>query len=106
MENSRRFCALEAEKAGQSRIEDLSMNQGRSPSVVNQLMSDIQELQNQANSLIDERDFHDPEGSSSSGASHVPTRPLIFPSRSEKPSREHAMPNDTRNAMGISGNVL
>ena len=32
----RRFCSLEAEKALQSRIEELCMNQGRSPSVVNQ----------------------------------------------------------------------
>ena len=101
----RRFCSLEAEKTRQSRIEELSMNQERSPSVANQLLSEIQKLQNNANSLTDERDFHDAEGSSSSGSSHVPTRPLNVPSRSEKPSREPAMPNDTRNAMGISGNV-
>ena len=92
-------------KNRQSRIEELSMNQERSPSVANQLLSEIQKLQNNANSLTDERDFHDAEGSSSSGSSHVPTRPLNVPSRSEKPSREPAMPNDTRNAMGISGNV-
>ena len=62
----RRFCSLEAEKARQSRIEELSMNQVMSPSVVNHLMSEIQKLQNKGNSLTDERDFHDPEGSSSS----------------------------------------
>ena len=102
----RRFCSLEAEKTRQSRIEELSKNQERRPSVVNHLMSKIQKLQNKANSLTDEREFHDPDGSSSSGASHVPTRPLTIPSRSEKPSREPTMPNDTRNAMGISGNVF
>ena len=80
--------------------------QERSPSVVNQLMGEIQELQNKVNSLTDERDFHDPEWSSSSWASHVPTRPVTFSSRSEKPSREPTMPNDTRNAMGISGIVF
>ena len=73
---------------------------------MNQLVSEIQELQNKVNSLTDARDFHDPEGPRSPGASHVPTRPLTIPSRSEKPSREPAMPNDTRNAMGISGNVF
>ena len=63
-------------------------------------------MQNKANSLTDARDIHDPERSTSSGASHVPTRPFTVPSRSEKPSRELAMPNDTRNAMGTSGNVF
>ena len=52
-------------------------------------------------SLTDERDFHDLKGSNSSGAPHVPTKPSTIPSRSEKPSRESAMPNDTRNTMGI-----
>ena len=78
IEGLRRFCSLEEEKARQSRIEELSMNQERSPSVVNQLMSEIQELQNKVNSLTDARDFHDGEGSSSSGSSHVPSRPLTF----------------------------
>ena len=106
VEELRRFCSLEAEKARQSRIEELSLNHEMSPSVVNQLISEIQKLQNKANSLTDGREFHDPEGSSSSGASHVLTRPLTIPTRSEKPSREPTMPNDTRNAMGISGNVF
>ena len=39
-------------------------------------------------------------------ALETPTQPLAIPSRSEKPSREPAMPNDTRNAMGIMGNVF
>ena len=93
-------------KLDQSRIEELSMNQEMSPSVVNQLMSEIQELQKKANSLTDQRDFHDPEGSSSYGASHVPTRPLTVPSRSEKPNHEPTMLNDTRNALGISETFL
>ena len=42
------------------------MNWERSPNVANQLMSQIRELQNDVNSLTDERDFHVPEGSSSS----------------------------------------
>ena len=73
---------------------------------MNQLMSQIQELHNKANSLTDKRDFHDPEGSSSSGASYVPSRSMTILSRNEKPSRDPAMPNDTWNAMGTSGNVL
>ena len=94
------------EKARQSRNDELFMKQERSPSVVSQLMSQIQELQNEVNALIYERGFHDPEGSSSSGASYVPSRPFTIPSRIEKSNREPAMPNDTRNAMGTSGNVF
>ena len=56
-------------KARQSRIEELCMNQERNPNVVNQLVIPIQELQNKVNSLTDARDCHDPEGSSSFGAS-------------------------------------
>ena len=63
-------------------------------------MSQIQELPNKVNSLTDEGDFHDPEGTSSFGAFNVHSRPLTIPSRSEKPSREPAMPKNTRNAMG------
>ena len=37
---------------------------------------------------------------------HVPSRPLTIPSRSEKPSLDPAMPHDTRNAGGISGNFF
>ena len=57
----RRFCYEEADKTIQSRIEEMVMNQD-GPSVVNQDMSEIQELQNKVNSLTDARDFHDPEG--------------------------------------------
>ena len=49
--------AQEAEQAGNERIDELSMNGERRPSVASQLMSQIQELQNKVNSLTDERDF-------------------------------------------------
>ena len=91
-------------KLDNQELKNWSKNQERRPSVVNHLMSEIQKLQNKANSLTDEREFNEFE-SSSSGSSHVPTRPLTIPSRSEKRSREPTMPNDTRNAMCISGNV-
>ena len=105
IEELRRFCCEEEEKARQSRNDELSLKQERSPSVVTHFMSQIEELQ-KVNSLPYETGFHDPEGSSRSGASYVPSRPLTIPSRIEKSSREPAMPNDTRNAMSTSGNVF
>ena len=102
----RRFCYEEADKTIQSTFEEFLMNQQRSPCVVIQDMSEIQELQKKVNSLTDARDFHDPERFSSSGSSHVPTRSLTIPSRSEKPSREPATPNGTRSAYGYFGQRL
>ena len=44
------------------------MHQQRDPNTVNQLLTQIRDLQDRANSLSDAGDFHDPETASSSGA--------------------------------------
>ena len=49
------------------------------------------------NSLSDAREFCDPETASSSGASHVPSQPLTFPSPRTVPCRDSGLPHDTRN---------
>ena len=51
IEELRRFCSLEAEKARQSRIKEVSMNQGRSPSFVNQRMSETSGIAEQGEFL-------------------------------------------------------
>ena len=58
------------------------------------------------NSLTDARDFHDPEPASNSGASHVSSKPLNIPSSRGMLSLDPGLPLDTRNSMGISGNVF
>ena len=55
------------------RIDELSMQLERNPTIVSQLLTQIQDLQNRVNSLSDS------ETASSSGASLVPSQPLIFP---------------------------
>ena len=57
----------EAERAKQLRIDELSTQEKESKSSVNQLMVQIQELQDNVNSLSDARDISDPETASSSG---------------------------------------
>ena len=47
IEELRRFCHEEADKARRSRIEELSMNQERSPTVVNQDLRETQEFAEQ-----------------------------------------------------------
>ena len=106
IEDIRRICCAEADRARQLRIDEHSMQQTENPSTVNQLLAQIQDLQNKVNSLSDARDFDDPETASSSGASHVPSQPLNIPSPKGMLSRDSGLSLDTRNSMGTSGNVL
>ena len=81
------------------------MHQKRDPTAVSQRLTQIQELQNEVNSVSDARDFYDPETANSSGASHVPSQPSTISSHRTMPSRDSGLPHDTRNTMGTSGNV-
>ena len=82
------------------------MQQERNPSTVSQLLTLIQVLQNKVNSLTNERELHDLDTASSSGASHVPSQPLKNQSPRGMLSRDSGLPLDTRNSMGTSGNVF
>ena len=78
-EELRRICCEETEKGRQLRIDDLSVQQERNPTTVSQLVTQILDLQNKANSMADAREFYDPETASSSTPSHVPSQPLNIP---------------------------
>ena len=101
-----RICCEETDRARQWKIEEFSTQQERNPSSVSQLLTQIQDLQNKVNSSTDTRDLYDPETASSSGASHVSSQPLNIPSPRAMLSRDSGLPLDTRNSMGISGNVF
>ena len=58
------------------------------------------------NSLIDARDFHDPETASSSGLSHIPRHPVIVPNTRGMLGRDSSLQPGTRNVHGTSGNVF
>ena len=55
-------------------------------------LTQIQDLQNKLNSLSDAREFVDPDTASSSGASHVPSQPLMIQSPREVRSRDSGFP--------------
>ena len=82
------------------------MHQERDPTTVSQLLTRMQDSQHKVNSLSSARDFHDPETGSTSGATHVPSQPLTFPSPRTMPSRDSGLPHDTRTTVGTSGNVF
>ena len=106
IEELRRICCEETQRARRLRIDELSMQQERNPTTVSQLLTWMQDSQNRVNSLSDAGEFHDPETASSSGLSHVPSQPMSIPSPGGMASRDSCLPHDTRNSMGTSGNVF
>ena len=106
MEELRRICCEERDRARQVRIDAVSMQQEENPSTVNQLLAQILELQDKVNSLNDAKEFYGPQTTSSPGMSHVPWQPLSIPSRRGLIRRDSCLPHDTRNSMGSSGNVF
>ena len=106
MEELRRICCEERDRARQLRIDELSVQQEENPSTVNLLLARIQELHDKVNSLNDPKEFYDPGTASSSGMSHVPSQPLSFPRPRGSISRDSCLPHETRNSMGTSGDVF
>ena len=106
IEELRRICCAEADRARQLKLDELSMQQKENPSTVNQLMAQIQELQDKVNPLNDAKEFYDPETASSSGLSHVPSQPKSIPSPRGMISCDSCLLLDTRNSLGASGHVF
>ena len=90
------------------RIDELCRQQKEKPSTVNLLLSlsQSQELQDQVNSLNDEKDIYDPQKASSSGFSHVPSQPLRIPNPRGMICRDFSLSHDTRNSMDTLGKVF
>ena len=82
------------------------MQHGRESQTVSLFRDQVRKLQEQLDFLKDEKEFHDPDSSSSSGRSHVPHQPLIASSSRRKPSRESGLLRNTREEVSIPGNVF
>ena len=106
IEELRRICCEETDRARQARIDELSMHQERNPTTVSQLLTQIQELQFKVNSMSDAREFYDLESGSSSGGTHVPSQLSSILSPWSMPRRDSGLPHDTRNIWSTSGNVF
>ena len=101
IEEMKEMCCTGVERAKQLRIDEPSTQEKESKSAVNQLMVQLQELQDNVNSLSDAREFCDPETASSSGLSHVPSQPTRIPSPRAMISRGSCLQSVTRNSFGI-----
>ena len=80
IEDLKRICCTEAERARHLRIDELSTQEEESKATVNQLVVQIQKPQDKVNSLNDAREFYGLATASSSGLSHVPSQPVSIPS--------------------------
>ena len=97
IEELRRRCCEESDRARQAKKDELSMMQQRDPQTVSQLLAQMRESQDKVNSLSDVREFPDPETAGSSGASHVTSPPLTNPSYRTVPRRDSGLPPETLN---------
>ena len=107
IEKLRRICCEVTDRARHLRVDEVSLQQKRNPTSVSQLLTQIQDLQNKANSLADVSDFL--RSTDSGAALERPTFPFnlgLFPSPRGMPCRDSGLPLDTRNTAGTSGNVF
>ena len=80
IEELRRICCAEADRARQLKMDELSLQQKENPSTVSQLVAQIQEFPDKVNSVNVAREFYYLEAASSSGVSHVTSQPMSIPS--------------------------
>ena len=106
IEELRRICHEETERARQLRTGELHAQKIEEPSTMSQLLSQIRTLHDKVNALNELKEFHDPQTASSSGMSHVPSQPSRIPSPIGMLNRDSGLPHCTRNSMGTSGNVF
>ena len=95
IEELQRICREEAIHIGRLQRGELSLRQEMNPNTVSRLLKQIQELQ----------DLHDPDTARSSGASHVPGQPVVFPSSRQMLGRDSGLPTTTLDTTGNSGNI-
>ena len=60
IEELRRICCAEADRAGQLKYDEPSTQKEENPSTMNQLLVQIQELEDKVNTLNDTKEFYDP----------------------------------------------
>ena len=86
------------------RIDNCSRQELReSQATIQELTSQIQELQEKVNLMNDLREFQDVESACSGRLSHAPSQPAIVPSPRGMPSRDQSLRPDAWNLLGTSG---
>ena len=97
----------EIKRAREQRMDEFSMQKLReNHETILQLTSQLQQMQEQMNSMSDSGDFQDLESNYSGRLSHVSSQPAKIPSSRSLFSRDKRLPLDTWNQSGLQENVF
>ena len=93
--------------AKEQRIDEVSVQKLREKhETIQQLTSQLQQMQEQMNSKIDSGDFQDVESNKSGRLSHVSSHPAMIPRSRALLSHDKRLPLDTWNQSGLQENVF
>ena len=93
-------------RAQEHRVVEVSMQKLRENHETIQLTSQLQQMQEQMNSVNDSGDFQDAESNFCGRLSHVSSQLVMIPSSRSLLSRDKRLPLDTWNQSGLQDNVL
>ena len=94
-------------RAQEQRIDEVSGQKLReNHETIQQLTSQLQQMQEQVNSMNASGDFEDVESNYSGKWSYVSSQPVMIPSARALLSRDKRLPLDTWNQSGLQENVL
>ena len=97
----------EIKRAQEQRIDEVSVQKLReNHETIQQLTSQLLQIQEQLNSMDDSGDFQDVESNFCGRLSHVSSQPAMIPSSRALLSRDKRLPLDTRNQSGLQENVF
>ena len=94
-------------RAEEQRIDQVSVQTLRgNHETIQRVTSQLQQMQEQMNSLYDSGDFQDVESNFSGSLCHVSSQPVMIPSCRSLLSRDKRLPLDTWNQCGLQENVF
>ena len=97
----------EIKRAQEQRIDEVSVQKLReNHEKVQQLTSQLQQMQEQMNSMNRSGDFQEAESSYCGRLSQVSSQPKMIPSSRSMLSRDKRLPLDTWNQTGVQENVF
>ena len=97
----------EIKRAQELRVDEVSVQKFReNHDTIQQLTSNLQQMQEQMNSMNDSGDFQDVGSNYSGRLSRAPSQPAMIPSSPSMLSRDKRLPLDTWNQSGLQENVF
>ena len=94
-------------RAQELRVDEFSVQKFRERhETIQRLTSQMQEMQEQMNSMSDSGEFQEVETNHSGSLSHVSSQPVMIPSTCSMLSREKRLPVDTWNMSGPQENAF